>query len=202
MRSVCFFLSIIAFALSAMAFFGKYDCNGIPNVILSLIGICCTLIVGVSVVDSITVHNIQKQINKLDDTQIKQEKQEEHLKVLIEEQKSTTYISNQISWGLATLSMQPTASFGYFVKGLEKSLETNNVKAIGICLHCMEQVPKIMKRKENDSKHHISVQKETPQLSEGIKELETYKLIAERVENVFLNMEKYYEKEDSPNSSK
>lgn len=185
-------LSINALALSALALFSKFSCEVIPTAVLSLIGICCTLIVGVSVIDSLIVHNIQKQIDKLSNAQKEIEKQEEDLKCTIKKYEDNSFIGNQISWGLALINWQPLTSFRYFVKGLEKSLIINHTKGIYSCLICMEQVPKAIKKYNIDITADTARKKGLPQISEDTKKLDEYKLIENRVKKVCEQMKPHY----------
>lgn len=158
---------------------------------LTIVSICVTLIVGVSVVDSLTVLNLQKQIEKLAEKQLElQEIKNTHNK-RIEEQENLLYISNQLSWGLALINWQPFSSFRYLVKGLEKSLEINHLKGIHSCLMCMENVPKIIKTGKEDFNDDAK-KKGIPKISDEIKSLDSYKLIKIKVDKIFIEMEEYY----------
>lgn len=158
---------------------------------LTIVSICVTLIVGVSVVDSLTVLNLQKQIEKLAEKQLElQEIKNTHDK-RIEEQENLFYISNQLSWGLAIINWQPFSSFCYLVKGLEKSLEINHLKGIHSCLTCMENVPKIINTGKEDF-NDAARKKGIPKISDEIKSLDSYKLIKSEVDKIFNEMEEYY----------
>lgn len=161
---------------------------------LTLISICVTLIVGLSVVDSLTVHNMHKRMEKLAEKQKELETQEIRLKEEIAEQAVTSFVSTYVSWGLALINTQPFTSFGYFIKGLEKALEKNYTKGISNCLNCMEQVPKVIK--QNKGKIKDEAKKEgCPQLSDAIKQSDAYKLVEDRIDKVLADMKSHYQSE-------
>ena len=140
MKPISLLLSWTAIILSIVALAGKTEVTGEGGA-LTIVSICVTMIVGLSVVDSLTVRNIQKRVNRLYDTMKRIEEKEKDFDNKREKQKTSLYISNQVSWGLATLHKYPYTSFRYFMKGLEKSLENKQKKSINSCLKCMEQVP-------------------------------------------------------------
>ncbi len=193
MKTISLLFSWTAIILSIVALVGKTAVTAEGGV-LTIVSICVTLIVGVSVVDSLTVHNIQKRIDKLSEEIKKIEEKEKDLENEREKQKASLYISNQVSWGMATLNGLPYTSFRYFVKGLEKSLEANNQKGINSCLKCMEQVPKVIERmkKKGEECDDAGKKKELPAISDIVKELEVYKLVKSRIEKIFEQMKGYY----------
>lgn len=64
MKQTCLLFALLAFAFSVMAFFSKQGAIAAEGA-LALVGICTTLIVGVSVVDTMTIQRMQKDIAEL-----------------------------------------------------------------------------------------------------------------------------------------
>ena len=190
-----FIFSLAALCISAYAVSGKC-CGNIENTALTIVGICTTLIVGISVVDAFAFHStvskMEKRMNELAESQKDFEEKRDEQNKAIARQKDIGEISNNISWGLALLNWLPYTSLRYFTKGLEKSLEVNNVKAINSCIKCMENVPKVMVRLKENVINDVAKEKGCPQISEDIKKLDSYKIVKDRVEKVFDEMKHYY----------
>lgn len=168
-------------------------CLDIPSIVLALIGICATLIVGVSVYDSYTIHNIQRRIEEMRRIQNELEKKEQNIVKENNELKNSMYIANQLSWGLALMNLLPYTSFRYCFKGLLKALETNNTKATNNCLKCMNETNKLLKHKKNDKEviKDSAKYKELPIIPEKIKALSLFKLVEERLNDIineFINL--------------
>ena len=179
-------VAIIAISLSIITLSGK-SCPIPSDNILALVGICTTLIVGVSVVDTITIHNLQKQVDGLQKIQYDLKDVIAQCEAKLQEQKDRANISNNLSWGLALIGWQPYSSFLYFFKGLELSLATNQQKGVESCLHCMEQVPKSIARlkKHHQEIDHAKKGKIPLSVPDEICKYEIYRLIKNRVEKVF-----------------
>lgn len=194
-RILNFLFSLAALCISAYAVSGKC-CGNIESTVLTIVGICTTLIVGISVVDAFSFHfHMNKMENRMDELTKKQndlEIKRMDLAKKLEEQKVKEDISDKISYGLALLNWLPYTSFKYFIKGFEKSLLANNVKAINSCLICLESVPKLMKEKEVKITD-AAKKKGCPQISEEAKQLEAYKLVKDRFEKIYEMMRGYYQ---------
>lgn len=190
-------MKLISLLLSMVAIIISIVCKWfIPMAVtdgaLTLISICVTLIVGLSVVDSLAVYNMHKRIEKLTEKQKELEAQECRLKEAIAEQAVTSFVSTHVSWGLTFINMQPYTSFRYFVKGLEKALENNYTKGMRNCLNCMEQVPKVIKQNKEIIKDKAK-KEGCPQLSDAIKQSDAYKLVEDRIDKIFDDMKSHYQ---------
>lgn len=62
MKRYALFFSLIAFAFSVMAFFTCGVSVSVENGALALIGICATLIVGISIVNEVRMRELEKEI--------------------------------------------------------------------------------------------------------------------------------------------
>lgn len=183
MNTLNLLLSIIALVIGIIAFFSK-GCSCVSEIALSLIAICTTLIVGLAVVDTLRMHQMEKRINDLEESA-------EHLK----EFKRELSAAFETSIGISLLNWQPYTAFGYFQKGLEKSLSMDNIKWIGQCLQCMENVPKMirkMKEKgmETNEKMKGKIPAKTP---DSIKKYEAYKAFQKRIDEIYKKMNELQE---------
>lgn len=188
MRTISLILSIAAISFSIVALMGHCATTTADGA-LTIITICVTIIVGVSVIDTLTIHNLEKKIEKLTEKQVEFEAKEKSLNSMMVDQK----INTNISLGVGLVNWLPFTSFSYFVKGLEKALETNNTNGISNCLLCMENVPKVIKRSNIKDFDDKAKKKGIPQISEESRRMEAYKLIYSRVEKVFTEMNQYYQ---------
>ena len=180
MNTLNFLLSIIALIVGIIAFFVK-GCCSISETALGIIAICTTLIVGFAIVDNLRIHQMEQKIKEL----------EEKADFLTESKKEIS-AAFDTSFGISLLNWQPYTAFNYFQKGLEKSLSLNNIKWIGQCLKCMENVP-IMIRKMNKEGTKIDDKKKSqisPTTPDSIKKYEAYKAFQERIDSIYTELQK------------
>lgn len=89
------FISLMAFALSVLAFFVKGESN-VENGVLALIGICATLIVGIHVVDEFRIRQIERKAHEIEKQTADFEKVRNNHSTII-----------HFALGLACISFQP-----------------------------------------------------------------------------------------------
>lgn len=105
------------------------------NNILTLIGICTTLIVGVHVHDAFTIRAISKKTELLDEKL-------KHIEML--EHRDEVHL--KISLGLTQLQYQPYTTFRFIFKGFVLAANYKDYKCMEQCLGLLEQVPGVIQR--------------------------------------------------------
>lgn len=129
MKIASLFFALIALAFSALALFGKLCLIDLPNAVLSLIGICCTLMVGISVVDAISVRKLERKINELD-----------KLKKKVDKMLNQSNILFHYTWGVQNEKDYPYAALNEFWKGICIAAKYDDVKRAKSCLENAEQL--------------------------------------------------------------
>ncbi len=121
-------LSLVALALSFVAITGIhcFEMN-VSDSVLTIIGVCTTLIVGVSVVDAITVRRLERKIEELDKLEKKVRKQTKQSNILF-----------HYTWGMQHWKEHPYTALCDFWKGFTIAAETDDIKRAKSCLANME----------------------------------------------------------------
>lgn len=98
-KLLSFLFSFIALCLSVYAVSNQYYAN-IPTTVLSLVGICATIIVGISVVDTFAVHSaFHKMEEKMGELSNRMDKLTE-LEMEVRKMKKKTNMLFHHTWGL------------------------------------------------------------------------------------------------------
>ena len=162
-------LSILG--LSAYAFSNQYYAD-IPTTVLTLVGICATLIVGISVVDVFAVHSsLHKTEEKIDELSRKIEEFQK-IEERVRKMKKQTNILFNHTWGLSFTQHQPYMSLAYFWKAFSLAVESKDVMRAKSCIrNAIEVANDIKQRKENGSELDESdmerIPTEVPQAMKG-----------------------------------
>lgn len=122
-------LSLIALAFSIMAFFSG-ETGLSSSGILAIIGICTTLIVGISVVDTLTIHRLEEKLEKQAKT-IDELKELEHKVKQLKNQSNTLF---HHTWGITYLNDSPHLALFEFWKALNSAVKTDDVIRAKQCL--------------------------------------------------------------------
>lgn len=181
MKRYALFFSLIAFALSLMAFFTCGVSVSVENGALALIGICATLIVGVSVVNEVRMRELEKKLKKIDEV----EKNLEYLRV-------HSNIAMRMSWGFAYMSKMPYTAFREFENAYKHALKSNDMHWIDATLQCMEEIVRIKKDSEDNIKkrEESSKRKINSEVPKEIQEIKAYKAFKDRTEKIYSEMSK------------
>ena len=177
MRLVCLFFSLGALALSALAFFSKCCYEGIPNGVLSLIGACCTLIVGVSVADAIIVRRLERKMERLDKLQRKVDRMLKQSNILF-----------HYTWGFQQKDSDPVAALTEYWKGFCIAAETDDIKRGKSCLEAAEAIVCDVL----SGNHHVkalkvdNISQKPWQMSDRVKKTNLYSAFEDKV-NTLIN---------------
>lgn len=123
-------LSLVALALSFVAITGIhcFEMNA-SEAVLTIVGICTTLIVGVSVVDAIAVRRLERKIEELDKLEKKVRKQTKQSNILFHH-----------TWGIQHWKEQPYTALYDFWRAFSIAAETDDIKRAKSCLANMEEL--------------------------------------------------------------
>ena len=187
--SLLFSWTAIIFSIVALVGWAPYTAEG---GVLTIVSICVTLIVGVSVVDSLTVFHLNRKLSEL-------ERQMRELNTLKEgivnnrkdadEKLTRAEQGIYISWGVSLFNKEPIAAFEQFQKAFKLALpEPRYMDAAKKAIEFMEQVvPEIEAQIRNDKKTYGTILKlRIPNdVPEDIKVLPYYHLFEARIERIY-----------------
>jgi len=179
MKSYAIVFSLIAFALSVMAFFACGVSASVENGALALIGICATLIVGISIVNEVRMHELEKKFKKIEEV----EKNLEYLRV-------HSNIAMRMSWGFAYMSKMPCTAFLEFENAYKRALKSNDMHWIDATLQCMEEIVKIKKSEKSriEEREALSKRKIKAEVPDEIQEIKAYKAFKNRTKKIYSDM--------------
>lgn len=145
--------------------------------ILTLIGICTTLIVGIHFVDIMRLKDIEKRINELN--------QKEQL---IYDLEKKLKIAFNATWGVTYLKYQPYSSLYHFLRAFHLALQYQDCLRAKTCLNGLEMVIKRFESLKDENKPYDSNtdrEKITETLLEEIKNEELYTVFKADINRVF-----------------
>ena len=138
MKTFCIFCSLIAVVFSVLALCGHH-CMRLDGA-LTIVSICVTLIVGVSVVDAIAVHNILSKYNGKMDAMTERLNKLSSLEEQLHKAKRQTNLLLHFTWGLSFSKEQPYTAIAEYWKAIELAASDNDVKRAKSCIHNLEEV--------------------------------------------------------------
>ena len=111
-----------------------------PEVVLSLVGICATLIVGISLYDTISLNSTLRNYDeKMKELECKMKKIDE-LEKRYEKTKKQTNILLHFTWGLAFTDMQPYTAFKEYWRAILLAAEEDDIKRARVCISNAESL--------------------------------------------------------------
>lgn len=186
-----FVFSLVALVLSAYAVSNQHEAC-IPTFVLSLVGICATLIVGISVVDSIV---LRSALHKVDEKMEKQAKKMEELSKVEEDLKKTKQRANMLfhlSWGLIIIDNQPCTAFLHFWRGFILAAQENDIKRAKACIIQAEKLIEDISRKMQERPLSLDNPKRIQEINitDDLKESLVYTAFGERAEKMLEKIKK------------
>ncbi|MBQ8714015.1 MAG: hypothetical protein IJ552_02270 [Prevotella sp.] len=140
-KTLNFLLSILAVCLS-VSVASNQCCINVSSTVLALVGVCATLIVGVSVIDTIALYSTLQKVEKKMTEQNKRLDELGKLDTEIRKMKKQTNILFHHTWGLALEKEQPYAAFAEYWKAFVRAAESDDIKRAKSCLSNAENVVK------------------------------------------------------------
>lgn len=180
MKKCCLLLSLIAFALSVLAFFSNNKLSTDSGV-LTLIGICTTLIVGVSVVDTLRLQQLEEKVKKLKETKETVEKMSDKLEKL----KNDANIALDANWGYTLYTIQPHTAIQQVWKGLKLALLTDDCKKLKTCMEVLKHIKEeIKKNGELSKKLNKKLDNNVLMIDEDMKNARLYILVKDELDKL------------------
>lgn len=195
MKGICIqlislLLSWTAIIFSIVALVGKAPAAAGDGA-LTIVSICVTLIVGVSVVDSLVVQKHGEKLRQLEKQIMELKTQKEELRKSQSETTENAYqvkMGVYVAWGLAMFQMEPISAFEQFQKVLKLALVDNKyVEDASKAVEFMEQlVPRIEEYiVKNDSYKQLLKIKIPDRTPEEIKVLSCYATFKDRIDGIY-----------------
>lgn len=186
MRGYVLVLSLIAFALSILAFFTGGVSASLESGALTLISICATLVVGVSFVNVFEVHSV---LRRMEDKMAKYESELEELEKLqckVDKMRRKSNILFHHTWGLAFIDKQPYDALKEFWCAFLLAAKEDDIKRAKSCLENAKMVAEEIKEMGNnqtevrDSSDNIG----RFQISEELRKSKVYFAYSDKIEEL------------------
>lgn len=177
-------ISLVALTLSVVAIFGIHkNIVSFPDLVLTLLGVCATIIVGISVISAVELLHVTRKLKEIDQIQ----SELKHAKAKMESMRSKANLVMHIACGLALKDWQPRTTITECLKGFGIAMQVEDAPNAHFCLDTLE---KVIRRFQNDEMilnnlkegNTYKVPKEIP---EEYKKLKLYKVFEKRLESVF-----------------
>lgn len=176
--------SLVALTLSIVALFGIHqNIVYIPDLVLTLLGVCATFIVGVSVVNTMELLEVTRRLKEID----KIRKEVDEAKIQMEDLRHHANIALHVSYGLAFWSWQPKAAIKECLKALDIAMQQEDCVRAKTCVNVLDAVLKEI-CKDDKIKSQLKRQntedilKDIPKWYEGHV---PYKVLKDKIEEVF-----------------
>lgn len=150
------------------------------NNVLTLIGICTTLIVGVHFVDVMRLRDIEKRLNELN--------QKEQLIYDLEKKMTITF---NATWGVTYMNYQPYSSLYHFLRAFHYALQYQDCLRAKTCLNGLDKAIKRFESliEEKQSFDDITDKdKISEALFEEIKKEELYRVFKTDIDKIVLKI--------------
>ena len=190
-KILTFVFSLAAIGFSVYAVSNQCSPN-IPTTVLSLVAICATLIVGISVVDTFAVHSA---LRRMEDKMSEQAQRMIALDDLEKEMHKVKRQSNILfhhTWGLICSRNQPFAALAEFWKALELAAKDDDISRAKTCLVNTEEVVEDIiqgktEHRELDESDRIIIPRKIPA---DIKESKVYDAFGVKIEDLIKRINK------------
>lgn len=191
MKGICIQLisllvSWTAIIFSTIALVGKAPATAEGGA-LTIMSICVTLIVGVSVVDAIAVRETLSRYDAKIDAMTKKMDELSSLNKQFHKTKRQTNLLLHYTWGLSFSKEQPYTAIAEYWKAIELAASDNDVKRAKSCIHNLEEVVKRVLEEpkqmaDNSNKEDLNnIPKE---VSKEMRESSVYSAFAERLDKL------------------
>lgn len=177
-------LSLVAMTLSIVALFGVHQsivC--IPELVLTLLGVCATFIVGVSVVSTIELLEVTRRLKEIDE--IKKEVNE--TKTQMEDMRLHANIALHVSFGLTSWNWQPKTAITECLNALDIAMRLDDCVRANVCVSVLDAVLRKISKEDKlksrlKGKQADDIPKDIP---EWYKDHAPYKVMKDKIGEVF-----------------
>ena len=176
--------SLVALTLSIVALFGVHqNIVCIPELVLTLLGVCATFIVGVSVVSTIELHEVTRRLKEI----VKIKKETDEAKTQMEDMRLHANIALHVSYGLASWSWQPKTAITECLKALDIAVQLDDCVRTNVCVSVLDAVLReICKDDKLRSRLKGKQEDDIPNdIPEWYKDHAPYKAMKDKIEEVF-----------------
>ena len=179
-------LSLVAIGLSCYSLTNQYYAD-IPTTVLSLVGVCVTIVVGINLVEAISLHSMLNTYDKRMEELTKKTNDVSLMEGQMRKMKKQTNILFHYTWGLSYGNDGSYYnSLSEFWKAFLLAAETNDFKRAKSCLSNMEITIEII---EQQTLNDMIEEREFPyNIPEVIKGSDVYCVFGEKVDDLFLRI--------------
>lgn len=178
--TVTLFVSLIAIALAVMSLFGSHIALS-PDAAMAIIAVCTTMIVGISVLDRMTIHNIEQGIHKIEERLDELNEVERRIDAI----KTNVNIIHHVDLGLAFFTWKPEITIKEIYRAIEIAMKSNDAKRIHTCVDNLQKLINILnERKVTDDEKKMMMDYKM-----DIRDTELYPVFKNHLEKVFMSIE-------------
>lgn len=186
-RECCLIISLVALTLSIVAIFGIHkNVESISDLVLTLLGVCATMIVGVSVMDAIAIRGlIEKEEMKMQELSDRIEELSK-LKEKVERTRIQTNILFHHTWGIQQWEKQPYTALAEFWRGFEFAVKSEDCSRAMSCLTNAEDITKdiIDKLQRQEDISNADFDRLPQSIPNKVKKAKVYCAFQDRTENL------------------
>ena len=176
----CLIISLLALAFSVMAFSNNVIWASSESV-LPVIAICATLIVGMNLIESITIFRLEQKQEQFSKTI----EEIDFLKKDLEELRLKANIALNESWGISMLTLQPFFAFCLLYKAFSLSVSMNDAERADNCLKLLAYAnKKIEESVQSGGIDKAKIDKLPSEVSDEIKSSHLYCLVEKRLKEI------------------
>lgn len=184
-------ISLVALTLSFVAIFGIHkNIVSFPDLVLTLLGVCATIIVGVSVISALELLHVTRKLKEIDQIRKDIEATNQRMgetKQHMDAMRNHANLALHISVGLALMEWQPAVTISECLKGFCIAMRENDASRANTCLDTLE---KVLGRFKKDGEIINTLKKSNTdkipkEIPEEYKKSQLYKVFKKRLESVF-----------------
>lgn len=176
--------SLVALTLSIVALFGIHqNIVCIPDLVLTLLGVCATFIVGVSVVNTIEILEVTRRLKEIDEIR----KEVDEAKTRMKDLRFHANLALHVSYGLASWSWQPKLAITECLKAMEIAMQQDDCVRANTCVSVLDAVLREISKDDKlqsqlKGKKSDDIPKDIP---EWYKDHDPYKILKDKIREVF-----------------
>lgn len=181
-------ISLVALALSIISLFGRHSMC-VPEVVLTLIGVCTTIIVGVSVVDVLTLRSIYQKLDQIKEIERNIEATNERIDVMREQSNMCFHIA----WGVAVLSWQPHTAIKECWKSVRIAMSLEDAQKSHSCIDITEKIVKRIKERPELSRLYKRTEDIPKEIDESMKKSQLYSMYRVKLKDIIKEVDRLSE---------
>jgi len=152
--TVCLFVALLALALAIMSLYGSRIALSTDSA-LAVVAVCATMMVGVSVLDRMTIHDLEKRLDRLDGIEKK-----------IEYMRTNANIANHVAFGLAFVAWNPGNTIKEIYKAIEIAMKAGDAKRAHNCIKNLQAIVNMLNKRKISSEEKEKIRDHNLDISE------------------------------------